>query len=271
MSPPVPTSLPFVRSVAHRLEIGSTSDLARELVRTGGFELPLLVWADRQTRGRGRGSNVWWSDEGGLTFTLALDPRGHGFDRPEPAAAVGPIAALTTLEAVEPLLPGVALELRWPNDVECAGRKLCGILPERVDAPDGPRLLIGIGLNVTSRPENAPDHVRASAVSLADLTDHPPSREQTLAAILERFEVVVETLRSEPLTALARRWQTRDSLKDGPVRIATGSKTIVGIARGIDDRGALLVETEGGIVPFFGGQVVRERRSAEADVSDRSP
>lgn len=266
---PLPTPLPFVRSLSHRVEVGSTSDLARELVQSGGFDLPLLVWADRQTKGRGRGSNAWWSDKGSLTFTLAIDPRAHGFDRPEPTAAVGPIAALAVIEAVEPLLSGVALEMRWPNDVERAGRKLCGVLPERVDAFEGPRLLIGIGLNVSNTFEDAPDLIRATAVSLADLTDNPPSREQTLAAILERFEYICESLKKDSMTVLARRWQVRDSLKDLPVRILLGAKTIVGIARGIDDRGALLVETEGTVTPFFGGQVLREQ--FVPDFSDRSP
>ncbi|MCA1686206.1 MAG: biotin--[acetyl-CoA-carboxylase] ligase, partial [Planctomycetia bacterium] len=71
-------SLPFARTVVDRDEVSSTSDLARELVVSGGVELPLLVRAGRQTRGRGRGSNTWWSDRGSLTFTLAIDPLAHG-------------------------------------------------------------------------------------------------------------------------------------------------------------------------------------------------
>ena len=262
---PQPTSLPFVRSLAHRVEVDSTSDLARELVQTGGFETPLLVWADRQSKGRGQGNNAWWSDEGSLTFTLAFDPLDHGFNRPGPIAAVGLIAALAVIEAVESLLRGVALEMRWPNDVEHAGRKLGGILPEHIETREGRRLLIGVGLNVSSNLRHAPDVVRSLAVSLADLTDNPPSPEEILPAILVTFEQIVELLKHDSMSVLARRWQARDSLKDMPVRLLVGANTIAGIGRGIDDRGALLVESDGVVSHYFGGRVLREPFAAASD------
>src|SRR4051812_44868731 len=63
---------PFVRTWVHRDVIDSTNDLARSLAGSGQVALPMLVQADRQTRGRGRGRNTWWSDAGSLTFSLAL-------------------------------------------------------------------------------------------------------------------------------------------------------------------------------------------------------
>ena len=95
--------------------------------------LPLAVWAKSQTRGRGRGSHRWWSDAGSLTFTLAIDPAAHGLAvEHEPklalATAVAVIEALTSSSSVKP-----SIGIRWPNDLEVDGRKLGGILPERVD------------------------------------------------------------------------------------------------------------------------------------------
>ena len=58
--------------------VESTNDVAAELVRAKAVPLPLAVWAHRQTRGRGRGSQRWWSDAGSLTFTIAIDPGAHG-------------------------------------------------------------------------------------------------------------------------------------------------------------------------------------------------
>ena len=63
--------------------------------------------------------------------------------------------------------------IRWPNDVEAGGRKLGGILPERVDTPRGTRILIGVGLNVESNLADAPADVRTMAVSLAELRPRP--------------------------------------------------------------------------------------------------
>ncbi|HEX8199227.1 MAG TPA: biotin--[acetyl-CoA-carboxylase] ligase, partial [Isosphaeraceae bacterium] len=71
-------SWPFVRTMVHHAVLASTNDLARELLAEGATELPLVVRADRQTRGRGRGAHLWWSDTGSLTFTLGIDPAAHG-------------------------------------------------------------------------------------------------------------------------------------------------------------------------------------------------
>src|SRR5438105_2434385 len=138
---------PFLKSLIRRDVVESTSDLARELVVAGAGELPLAVWARRQTRGRGRGTNLWWSDEGSLTFTIALDPAAHGL-RPELEPRLALATAVVVIDAIVPLDLAQPPGIRWPNDIEAGGRKLAGILPERVETPRGPRLLIGIGLNV---------------------------------------------------------------------------------------------------------------------------
>src|SRR3954454_9162297 len=93
-----------IRTVVHLEETGSTNDDARRLVSAGHARLPLLVTADSQTAGRGRGANAWWSDEGSLTFTLAIDPVDHGLTADhEPRLALA--AAVAVVEAMTPLLP----------------------------------------------------------------------------------------------------------------------------------------------------------------------
>src|SRR3954454_17924932 len=69
---------PLVRYAHHFGEIDSTSDQAKRMLVDGSIEAPALVWADRQTRGRGQGSNDWWSDAGSLTATVVLDPSDLG-------------------------------------------------------------------------------------------------------------------------------------------------------------------------------------------------
>src|ERR1700724_1553940 len=119
-------SRPFVRTLIERDEIDSTSDLARTLLESPSIELPLAVRTRRQTRGRGRGDNAWWSDEGSLTFTLAIDPAPLGL-RPELEPRIALASAVAVVETLGPL---VSLAIRWPNDLEVGGRKLGGILPE---------------------------------------------------------------------------------------------------------------------------------------------
>src|SRR4051812_48432802 len=93
---------PLVRTLVHHEIVASTSDLARQLVVAGETELPLAVWATRQTRGRGRGSNRWWSDAGSLTFTVALDPAAHSL-RPEHEPRLALAAAVAVIDALIPL------------------------------------------------------------------------------------------------------------------------------------------------------------------------
>ena len=138
-------SWPFVKTMIVLEEVESTSDRAAHLVRSGDVALPLCVWARRQTRGRGRGTRSWWSDSGSMTFTLAIDPEAHGLVcESEPKLALA--TAVAVIEALAELGFGSpALGIRWPNDLEAGGRKLGGILPERVETDHGRRVLIGAG------------------------------------------------------------------------------------------------------------------------------
>ena len=251
----------FLRATVHLDVVDSTSDHARRLLAAGDAAVPLLVRADRQTAGRGRGDHAWWSDAGSLTFTVALDPQAHGL-RPEHQPRLALVAAVDMIDALE-RVGGVAagrLGLRWPNDVEADGRKLGGILPELVPTPAGPRLLIGIGLNLTTRLEHAPPAVAALATTVAALrpASAPPlDPTELLDAILGRFSASLGALaRDDP--RLVERWNARDTLAGRPVRVDLGPRVVAGVGRGIDPRGGLVLATAAGPVTVHGGQVLRD-------------
>ena len=206
---------PFVRNAVVCEVVDSTSDRAAELVKENGCVLPLVVWARRQTRGRGRGCNRWWSDDDSLTFTIAIDPLAHGLKlASEPKLALA--TAVAVIDALNRLGFGIpSLGIRWPNDLEAGGRKLGGILPERVDTPRGHRILIGIGLNVRTNLAAAPAEVRAMATSLATLHAKPLDDSiyaRLISAILSQFELVLPRLvQEEP--SLSRQWGQLDLLR----------------------------------------------------------
>ncbi len=242
----------FVSTLIHRDEIPSTSDLARDLVREGGVTLPLLVGADVQTLGRGRGSNVWWSDAGSLTFTLAFDPRSHRLTLShEPRLALA--AAVALIEAIGPNVPS---GIRWPNDVEVNGRKLGGLLPERVETPSGPVYLLGVGLNVSTNLAKAPADVRALAATLHEWGEIRTQAE-ILSAFLGHFETILPRLANDDPT-LAQRWAEFDTLRGESVRVDLGSRLLTGIGRGIDHEGALKLETDSETLRLFGGRILRD-------------
>ncbi len=256
--------LPFVRTAIERDELDSTSNLARRLVEEGEVALPLLVRAATQTAGRGRGDRSWWSDAGSLTLTIALDPSAHGLRRDhEPLVALA--TALAILDALAPYLPPGAGGIRWPNDIEVADLKLGGILPERVETSRGVRLLIGIGLNLTTKLHEAPAAIRAMATTLqqeraaGSAAIHP---ESILRAILGHLAASLADLaREEP--SLAERWSSRDTLFGREVRLQFGGEVCQGQGAGITSEGALRIVTDDGAIRIFHGGTVLRSATAE--------
>jgi BirA family biotin operon repressor/biotin-[acetyl-CoA-carboxylase] ligase len=240
-------------------EVDSTSDRAARVVRQGSLALPLCVWARRQTRGRGRGPNAWWSDPGSLTFTLAINPEAHGL-----AGDSEPKIALATAVAVIEALVGLgfgspSLGIRWPNDVEADGRKLGGILPERADTPHGPRILVGIGINVSTNPSAMPAEIRHMATSLSAMIGGRVDRDtaaRLLAAILDHFESVLGRLAGND-PGLAGRWKALDLLRDEWVSVDLGTRVLAGRGCGIDEDGALCLDQGQTLHRLFGGRVLR--------------
>ncbi|QEH36233.1 Bifunctional ligase/repressor BirA [Aquisphaera giovannonii] len=257
--------LPFARTVLHRPVVDSTNWLARSLVLQGVDELPLLVWADRQTLGRGQRDRSWFSDDGSLTFTVAIDPAAHGL-RVDQEPRLSLAAALAVIHAIGSLgwvVPG--LGIRWPNDVEACGRKLCGILPERIErdgleGPSGHLLVIGIGLNVLTRFDEAPDEVSRMATSLAAMGAGPldaSSIPRALAAILTHLDLELRRLRDDS-PEQAREWDHLNLLRGKPVRIDLGPRILAGRATDIDPRGALCVDDGSEVHHLSGGRVLRD-------------
>ena len=247
---------PFAKTCLDLKEVGSTSDRARELVLSSDPDLPLVVRARLQTAGRGRGEHRWFSDEGSLTFTVAIDPQEFRLRRDhEPRLALA--LAVEIIDVVESLIGRSDLMMiRWPNDIECSGKKVAGLLPERVETPNGPRLLIGIGINVTTDFSNAPDEVRRMAVSIDELSDRPIDADSVLESLLGRFPDFLSRLADDE-PALSQEWLRRDSLLGQPVRLALGEKLVCGIGQGVDASGGLKIRSGDVERTFHAGQVLR--------------
>ena len=113
----------FVRRVEYRDELDSTSDLALRWAAEANSERPLLVLADRQLRGRGRGENRWWTGQGALTFSLVVDI--SLLRQQSPAwPRVSLATALAVCEAILERWPHHDVRIKWPNDVFLQGRSL---------------------------------------------------------------------------------------------------------------------------------------------------
>jgi BirA family transcriptional regulator, biotin operon repressor / biotin---[acetyl-CoA-carboxylase] ligase len=216
----------------HWRRADSTNERARELASAGAPH-GTLVTADEQTAGRGRQGRAWTAPPGSAVLMSVVL---RDFDELLPLAA-----AVATCQAVP-----LDCRIKWPNDVWAGERKLAGILAEA--RPQEGWAVLGIGLNVTT--DEFPPELRDIATSLR-LEGADAEPEAVLAALVTGLERRLDDDRAEVLAA----WRERDALMGRKLKWADGE----GTAAGIDDSGALLVETEGGRVSLEAGEVHLQR------------
>lgn len=243
-----------VRHFEHHVEVASTNDRGMALARDEQIALPALVIADRQTAGRGRGANRWWSADGALTFSLVVNVAANAMPR-ERWPLVALTAGMAVCDALRPLAPSVPLAIKWPNDVYAAGRKLCGILVETPATPAG-RVVIGIGVNVNNAFATAPDDVRSRAASLVELSGRPHDLDAVLTAIVGELVDLLPTIAATP-PAVVERWPSYCLLTGQTVEAQTPAGTWIGLCQGLDADGALILRNEVGKRRFTTGTVVR--------------
>lgn len=233
-------------------ELDSTNSRAHELARLPDTPATVLIVADRQTAGRGRGANTWWSAEGSLTFSLLIDAS----EEQLPSVhwpLVSLLAAQVIGDAIAAFLPGHDVRVKWPNDVYLQGKKVCGILVE-VPPVRPARLIVGIGINVNNSLLEAPEEVRARATSLADEGSQAFDREAVLEAVVTPFLAKLDRLRESDLGFLER-WPQRCLLTGKQVQVDCTTRIVEGRCEGIDHAGALLLRTPSGQERLFAGVV----------------
>jgi BirA family transcriptional regulator, biotin operon repressor / biotin---[acetyl-CoA-carboxylase] ligase len=219
----------------HYMVCDSTNERARRLAATG-FPSGTIVTADAQRSGRGRSGRSWEAKAGkAVLYSALLRPLAPNH-RLLPLAV--PIAVAEAAESVAK----VRCEVKWPNDVWIDGRKVAGILLE--GRPQDGWAVLGIGLNVTT--ESFPPELAETATSL-----HLAGVETTPARVLDDLLASLAHWLDAPRDAVLAAWRLRDALKGERVRWSGGE----GIADGIDDSGALLVETGNGRVTLDAGEV----------------
>ena len=241
--------------VAFVRETTSTNDIAMKEA-TADCASPLLVVAERQTAGRGRGGSQWWSRAGALTFSLLLDSHTTRLP-PQQWPLISLTAGLAVCAVVETLTPDSDVRIKWPNDVYIHNRKVSGILTEAATG-ERPMLVIGIGLNVNNSMANAPAELRATATSLYDVVGRPLSLIDTLIDILVQLQMHLQWIDGHS-DELRIRWRQRCLLTGRQVSVTAGARTIEGNCLGISDDGALLVQTDAGLERCYAGVVSRWR------------
>ena len=222
---------------------GSTNALVAERARAGE-QAGLVLVTEHQTAGRGRLDRTWTSPpRAGLTFSVLQRPSW-------PAAQWGWLPLLTGLAVATALREQAEVDavLKWPNDVLVQGRKVCGVLAE---VPEPGAVVLGIGLNVTTTPDELP-HEGATSLRLEGATT--TDRDTVLRAVLR----ALGTALADPDDA-RERYRGLCSTLGAQVRVELpGREPVTGTAEAVDDAGQLLVDGE----RFGAGDVVHVRPQA---------
>ena len=233
-------------------ETTSTNDVVEKMALDGVAE-GVVVIAESQTKGRGRLSRRWESSAGkGLWLSVLLRPS----IAPQAATQITIGAAVSVVRAIRQVT-GVEADIKWPNDVQVQGRKLCGILTELTAEVDRVRFLIlGLGLNINQTPQDFPSEVRKIATSLAIESGEPVDRPNLAARLLEDLEHDYSRIRRGDFEKVATEWERCCSTLGKSVRIQMGDRVIQGRAESLDAEGALILRTtHGNLERILGGDV----------------
>lgn len=206
--------------------------------------------AEYQQAGRGRRGRQWFSPFGANLYMSMYWKLDQG-----PAAAIG-LSLVIGIVMAEVLhkLGAADVRVKWPNDLYLKDRKLAGILVELTGKTgDAANVVIGAGINLSMR---EPD---SSVVNQlwSNLNDGGIAidRNQLVATLLSTLRETLKQFEQQGLAPFITRWRKLDNFIDRPVKLLIGENQIHGIARGIDKQGALLLEQDGVVKPYIGGEI----------------
>jgi len=206
--------------------------------------------AEYQQAGRGRRGRKWFSPFGSNLYLSMYWKLDQG-----PAAAMG-LSLVIGIVMAEVLqrLGAEDVRVKWPNDLYLKDRKLAGILVELTGKTgDAAQLVIGAGINLRMREPEA-DTINQGWINLQEAGVNIDRNELT-AMLLKELRAALLHFEREGLAPFISRWRGLDNFLDRPVKLLIGDQEIHGIERGIDQQGALLLEQDGIIKPYIGGEI----------------
>jgi BirA family biotin operon repressor/biotin-[acetyl-CoA-carboxylase] ligase len=246
----------FNAQLHHFYKVDSTNTAAMAAAGAGAPEGSVFI-AEEQTAGRGRGSHSWQSARSaGIYCSVVLRPALP----PSEVLVLALAAGLAVRAAIEQVDSRVTADLKWPNDVLIAGKKVCGILTEmNAEATRVRYIVVGIGINVNQ--PAFPKEIEGEATSLRLVTGSECSRVELATALLKSLDREYRLLVEQPdaRQSILRRFAEQSSWVQGKqVRIEENGSRIEGTTEGLDDRGFLRVRTAQGVQTVLSG-TVREK------------
>lgn len=225
--------------------LDSTNEEARRLAG-GGASHGAVIWAKRQTTGRGRMGREWISAEGNLFVSFLLQPE-CDLATCSQLSFVAAVAVAETLKGI--VGPDIDVACKWPNDVLLNGKKVGGILLESFTLPnhlgiDKQWVVVGVGINVDTFPE----HVMFPATCLRDAGVEIISAKIVLSRFVSNFIDAYDAWIKKGFKPVQKSWMSHAYRLGHGVEVIIGDKQLHGMFDGIDPAGRLLVRLDSGAV-----------------------
>lgn len=208
-----------------------------------------VVAADHQSAGRGRYQRAWHDVPGtALLFSMMLRHPVEG----ESAGLVNLLPAVALADVLSGL-PGFGrrIRLKWPNDVLLSGRKVAGILGQRVGAGDNGPSVFGVGVNVSTDPEDFPEELRSRVTSILEESGEAPRREILLAGVLHRWENLFDDYLEERFDMIRGGWERHGPARGETLTLREGESVFAGRYAGLGAGGQLRLADETGVIREF--------------------
>lgn len=213
----------------------STNETAKELLETD-LEEGLVLWADRQSAGKGRQGRAWASPPGGLYASVLLRPK-------EPQAWVlGLLAGMPVVKALRHF--GVFAGLKYPNDAVYQGRKIAGILSEGVYRRETYHVIIGIGVNTNVDLDRLPPDLQATATTMKREVNLFVANDEFLDYLLSQLDDLYSRYRNTKIEFLIKEYRGQCTTIGKKVSATTSKGTVTGRAYDIAPNGALIIMDE---------------------------
>jgi len=206
--------------------------------------------AEYQQAGRGRRGRQWFSPFGANLYMSMYWRLEQG-----PAAAMG-LSLVIGIIMAETLRSSGASDVRvkWPNDIYLNDRKLAGILVELTGKTgDAAQIVMGAGINLAMRSADAAQ-INQGWINLQE-AGVTVNRNELAARLINSLRDALPLFEQEGLTPFIERWAALDNFINRPVKLLIGEREVHGIARGVDSQGGLLLEQEGEIKSWVGGEI----------------
>lgn len=238
------------------LEVTDSTNIHAKQLAEFGEEEGTVIIAEKQTAGKGRMGRHWESEPGaGIYMSIILRP----CINPVHVPGITLVTALAVIEAIKKTCNTEPF-IKWPNDIVLGGKKICGILTEMSSEMDLINYVVtGIGINTNNK--YFPEEIEETATSLFIQTGQKTDRARLAACTIDCFGRYYKKFENaKSIKPFIDEYNQLLANRDREVKIFYGmaenaSKTETGIARGIDENGALIVDTKSGTRHVLSGEV----------------